>query len=200
MTDKEKILKFCGEEFFRSGLKNVTMDFVAQNLKMSKKTIYKIFDSKDELIEQVISGFLQNVKENFTDIVSSDETTVVKLQKIYRFMLNFLLKAGDNWIKELKYYNPSIWEKIDKFRTELMFENISKIIEQGKREEVIVDRPNEIIVTVMVSAARGVVNPDFLLHNNFSANQAAGQTISILLNGILTKKGRKIFKELKSGE
>ena len=103
MTDKEKILKFCGEEFFRSGLKNVTMDFVAQNLKMSKKTIYKIFDSKDELIEQVISGFLQNVKENFTDIVSSDETTVVKLQKIYRFMLNFLLKAGDNWIKELKY-------------------------------------------------------------------------------------------------
>ncbi len=198
--EKEKIINFCREEFFKNGLKNVTMDYVAKNLKISKKTIYKLFSSKDELIMSVIDNFTATVREGYIDIVSSDETTIVKLKKVYFFIVNFLLKAGDNWIKEIKYYNPQIWEKIDNFRTALMYEQLGKIIEQGKREEVIVDIPNEIIITVLISGARGVINPEFLLHNNFSANVAATHTLTILFNGIFTKKGRKILKEIKLGE
>jgi len=91
--EKEKIINFCREEFFKNGLKNVTMDYVAKNLKISKKTIYKLFSSKDELIMSVIDNFTATVREGYIDIVSSDETTIVKLKKVYFFIVNFLLKA-----------------------------------------------------------------------------------------------------------
>ena len=73
--------------------------------------------------------------------------------------------------------------------------NITKVVEQGKREGLIADYPTPIIMTIFLSSIRSIVNPDFILNNNFSIKQATQITFQILMSGILTEKGAKLFKK-----
>jgi hypothetical protein len=78
-----------------------------------------------------------------------------------------------------------------------MYDNISFIIKQGQREKLFIDYPPEIILGVFIGALRNIVNPDFLLHNRFSIDEAAKTGFSILINGIMTEKGKNLFRKLK---
>ena len=99
-------------------------------------------------------------------------------------------------MEEIKRYYPTLWDKIDHFRTEMMFGNITKVINQGKEEGLFVDYPTQIIMNVLVVSVREVVNPDFILKNNFSIITAARYALKIIIGGILTSKGKKEFNKI----
>ena len=89
----------------------------------------------------------------------------------------------------------------------MMMINIGKIIEQGKKEGVFINRNSAIIVGVfifilisffMIYSVRGVINPEFIMNNKFSIQMALEETIEIIINGITTDKGKKAFQLLKS--
>jgi hypothetical protein len=69
------------------------------------------------------------------------------------------------------------------------------ILDQGKKEGLVVDKPNIIVLTVMFGGIRSVINPDFLLNNKFSATEAGKICLDIVISGILTEEGRKIFNK-----
>ena len=71
------------------------------------------------------------------------------------------------------------------------------ILDQGKEEGLIIDRPNIIILNVMFGGIKSVINPDFLLNNKYSATEAGKICLDIVITGILTKEGLKIFNKTK---
>ena len=93
---------------------------------------------------------------------------------------------------------PDLWKDIDTFRTKMMMLNIGKIIEQGKIEGVFIDKPSAIITSIFTSSVRGIINPEFIMNNKFSVKTALEETIEIVMNGIITGKGKKIFNLLTS--
>jgi hypothetical protein len=95
----------------------------------------------------------------------------------------------------MKRHFPAIWNEIDNFRTKMMFENITKVIDQGKKEGLFIDYPTSIIMNVLVASIRSVVNPDFIMNNNFSIIEAARTVFKIIIGGILTEKGKKVFNQ-----
>jgi hypothetical protein len=98
-------------------------------------------------------------------------------------------------MEEMKKHFPEIWNEIDKFRIKMMFDNITKVIDQGKAEGLFIDYPTSIIMTLLVASIRSVVNPDFILINNFSIIEAARTAFKILIGGIVTEKGKKVFNQ-----
>jgi hypothetical protein len=76
-----------------------------------------------------------------------------------------------------------------------MFGNITKVIEQGKKEGLFVDYPTSIIMNVLVASVRSIVNPDFIMNNNYSIIEAARYAFRIVISGILTDKGKKEFNK-----
>ncbi|MCF8243257.1 MAG: TetR/AcrR family transcriptional regulator [Melioribacteraceae bacterium] len=192
----DKIINHATDKFLSEGFLKITMDDIARELKMSKKTIYKYFSSKDALLEATINRFQTNIKQNLESYVSADIDTVQKLILFSDMIFSITVKISGKWLKDIRT-RPEYWRKIDSFREKVFFENFSKIVEQGKKEQVIVDKPSRIILTIMIAAISGVINPDFLFNNNFSIRTAGEQTLDILLSGILTKKGKKIYKKHK---
>jgi len=95
----------------------------------------------------------------------------------------------------MKRHFPSLWNEIDKFRTEMMFGNITKVINQGKKEELFLDYPTSITMNMLVASVRAIVNPDFILNNNFSIIEAARYAFKIIIGGIVTEKGKKVFNQ-----
>jgi AcrR family transcriptional regulator len=195
MEDQNKIIEMTEEKFFRDGFYKTTMDEVASEIKMSKKTIYKFFPSKEDLITAIAKHFMEGVKSKVVPALNSDKNAIEKLAELNTILAKISQKVSTKRMDEIRTYFPSLWTEIDSFRTKMMFGNITKVIDQGKAEGLFIDYPTPIIMNTLVSAVRSTVNPEFILNNNFSIAEAALYTFKIVIGGIVTEKGRKIFNK-----
>jgi hypothetical protein len=195
--DKEKILKAASDVFLTKGFYKIPVDDIALSLKMSKKTIYKHFNSKEDLIREVAHLFIKTHSGNISNIVTNDYNAVEKLFFIFKYLGNVLININEKWFSDIQTQAPEIWSEIDYFRSKVMTSNISKIIEQGKKEKYVVNYPSSIMINIFISSIRGIINPTFILLNKISAFKALESTLDILMNGILTLKGKNLLKKLK---
>ena len=191
--DRTKILKFAQDKYLAEGFYKTSMDVLASEMRISKKTIYKYFATKDNLIEAVVQDIMKYMSSRTDEIVSKDQNAVLKILSLLDFMSKSILKASDKWIIDIKEHKPALWNKIDKFRSKKMLVILSKIIEQGKIEGYIEDKPNEIIITIFIASIRGIINPTFLAENKLTMQDVMPVTFEILLKGILTEKGFELF-------
>jgi AcrR family transcriptional regulator len=195
MEDQDKIIEHIEEKFFRDGFYKTTMDEIASELRMSKKTIYKFFPSKDDLVKAIAKFFMNRMKSKIVPALQSDKNAIEKLGDLINILAKASEKISAARMEELKRHYPSLWNEIDSFRTEMMFGNITKVIEQGKKEGLFVDYPTNIIMNVLVASVRSIVNPDFIMNNNYSIIEAARYAFRIVISGILTEKGKKEFNK-----
>lgn len=192
---QEKIIEQIEEKLFSEGFYKTTMDEVASELGMSKKTIYKFFPSKDDLMMAIAKHFMDKMKAKIIPALTSNKNAIEKLDELIKILAGTSEKMSNKRMKEIKKYFPEIWNEIDNFRTKMMFENITKIINQGKEEGLFIDYPTPIVMNTLVSTVRAVVNPDFILNNNVSIIEAARYAFKIVIGGIVTEKGRKVFNK-----
>jgi AcrR family transcriptional regulator len=195
MEDQNKIIELTEEKFFRDGFYKTTMDEVASELKMSKKTIYKFFPSKDDLITAIAKHFMEGIKSKVLPALNSDKNAIEKLAELNNILAKVSQKVTSKRMDEIKNYFPNLWNEIDSFRTKMMFANITKVIDQGKAEGLFIDYPTPIIMNTLVSSVRATVNPEFILNNNFSISEAALYTFKVVIGGIVTEKGKKVFNK-----
>ena len=195
--EKHKILLFASEKFFRDGFNKVSMDELAKEMKISKKTIYKHFSSKGEIVETTVENLKSNLKRTLDEIISHDSSSINKLVKISTTLLSVLFRVSDVWLKDLRLYSPELWSGIEEFRGKTFMSVFGNILDQGKAEKLIIDRPNIIILTTMMGGIRSVINPDFLISNKFSAKEAGQICLDIVITGILTEEGLKYFNKTK---
>lgn len=195
MEEKNNIIEQCEEKFFNDGFYKTTMDEVASELSMSKKTIYKFFPSKDDLVMAIARHFMNRLKSKIVPALDSDKNAIQKLEELINILASATDKISPKRMEEMKRHFPNLWNEIDGFRTKMMFGNITKVIDQGKAEGLFIDYPTQIIMNMLVASIRAIVNPDFILNNNFSIHQAARYAFKIVIGGIVTEKGRKVFNK-----
>lgn len=195
MEEKDKIIEQIEDKLFKEGFYKTTMDEVASELGMSKKTIYKFFPSKDDLVMAIAKHFMNVMKSKIVPALNTDKNAIEKLAELINILATASDKISTKRMEEMKRHFPEIWNEIDKFRTKMMFENITKIINQGKDEGLFIDYPTSIIMTILVVSVRSIVNPDFILNNSFSIIEGARFTFKIIIGGIVTEKGSKVFNQ-----
>jgi AcrR family transcriptional regulator len=196
-AEKEKILKFTQNKFINEGFYKTTMDEIATELQMSKKTIYKYFPSKEKLVEEISEDFITCATTDLDDIIHSRDNVIVKFVKLLNMYSSRMMSHSDKWYRDLQLHMPHIWHKVDKFRTERILSITIILLEQGRKEKLIEPYPPEIIIASFISTIRAVVNPEFILMNKFSMQEAFKYTFEMLLNGILTEQGKEKYLKTK---
>jgi AcrR family transcriptional regulator len=194
--EEQKIIGFTSEKFFTEGFHKTTVDEIARELRISKNTIYKYFPTKEKLIWSVTETIINLVSSKITLIIDSDENALAKLLGMLGILHKQILRFSDKWLRDMQIHAPQMWEKVDAIRKKIMYNNISRIIKQGQKEKLFKDYPPEIIVQVFTSSLRAIVNPQFLLDVKYTNWEAARFTFEILLNGILTEKGKSVYKTI----
>ena len=195
MGDQNKIVELTEEKFFRDGFYKTTMDEIASELKMSKKTIYKFFPSKEDLVMAITKYFMEGMKNKIVPALNSDKNAIEKLAELNTILAKASEKVSPKRMDEIRNHFPTLWTEIDSFRTKMMFGNITKVIDQGKAEGLFIDYPTPIIMNTLIYSIRAIVNPEFILNNNFSISEAALFVFKVVIGGIVTEKGRKIFNK-----
>jgi AcrR family transcriptional regulator len=190
-----KILNYASEKFMREGFYKSSMDSLAAELQISKKTIYKYFPSKDELVEAIAFAFMKETGDKIISVTQIEDDSLSKAIRLFQILGVATTKLGDKWVKDIRIHMPELWKKIDEFRTKKAYSVLGNIILQGQTEGMIIDKPVELIIHLFVTSLRSIVNPDFLYYQKMNYKEAIQHTFEILFNGILTPAGKKIFKK-----
>lgn len=193
-SEKNKILEFARELYLREGFYKTSMDTLTSELRISKKTIYKFFPSKEILVEEVVDSLLSDIQAVVGEVIGQKDDAVTKIWNLHKIITTNILRFNDKWLNDLKTYAPHLWLKIDEFRTRKLYSIFSAIFQQGKEEGLFADKQNEILVTLITASLRAIVNPDFQYHHKYSYQEAVASTFDILFNGFLTKEGTKTYK------
>ncbi len=197
--EKEKIIIFAAQKFMEGGFFKTTMDELAAEMRMSKKTIYKNFPSKEKLVTQVAKRILDDNSHLIDETVALKCNAVEKLFRIFQTVAKIISKINENNLKDIHYYSPETWKEIDDFRTKKMTFFLANIIAQGQKEGYFVKKRPEIIITMFLASARAIATPAFIINNRFTFLEALDEMSEILARGITTDKGKKIFNKLKDG-
>lgn len=197
-TDRDKILKHSRIKFHRDGFYKTSMDEIARDLRISKKTIYKYFPSKNVLLKDICNETTAEIIKNIDFIVEGKEDVVIKFVKLLNMYGNFLRNISDKWFKDISIHAPNIKREIDSRRNDKINKILIKLLKQGKKEKLITNYPAQLILSTFTSSLMSVMQPEFLINNKFSMHDAFIITYEMLLNGILTDKGKDKFKKEKA--
>lgn len=197
VTDKDKILFFTHAKFIQEGFYKTTMDEIARDLQMSKKTIYKYFPSKNELLESVCDMRIDLMQTKMNEIIESNEDSVTKFIKILNLNKGMMMNCSPAWMRDIQIHAPHCKKKFDDMRSQKIIFVLTRLLEQGKKEKMIEHIPAEIIITAFLGAVESVTNPDFILNNKFSFHEAMVITAEIFFNGFLTDQGKEKYTNTK---
>jgi AcrR family transcriptional regulator len=196
MKEKEKISNYSQDLFFKSGFYKITMDEIAKGLRISKKTIYKHFPSKKNLLEAIVNSFLLSTQSRILKNIGEQENAILKMKALSELFAELSLKMNRKMLYDLQIHMPELWKTVESFREKLIRNIWENIINQGKKEGYIVNKPNDIIITFILSSIQSIINPTFLINHNYSMNEAFKITFDLIIQGLLTAEGIKVYNKI----
>lgn len=188
---RERIIAAYKELAQQRGFRNPTMDELAAQVGMSKRTIYRYFRSKEEIIETIVDQFLQSVGSQIEVLLAEDKRPQVLFPKMVVFLAQSSKPIFNPLVlDDLRRHYPYLWARIDQFRVQRIQHALDVIVAEGQAERIKQIDPR-IIRAAVLAAIQAVVNPSFILDNNLTVEQAAGQLIQLFMYGVVEQSGRQ---------
>jgi len=189
---KKKILHNATEMFLNIGFKSVTMDDIAANSGISKKTIYAHFANKIQLVEAATLHIFDVISKGIDIIHEQQQNPIIELFEIKRFVMKHLKDEKSSPQYQLQKYYPKIFKNLKHKQFELMQElfkeNLTKGIEQKLyRNDIDIDFTARIYFNGML----GIKNKDLFPLVNYSMNTLTSYHLEYHLRGICSQKGIK---------
>lgn len=181
---KREVSLACIELFNEKGLK-FTMEDVAKHCRISKKTLYFIYDDKEALFLAMVDYVFDKVKESENRVLKDEDIpTIEKIRRLLGVLPEGYAEIDFSQMYSLKDKFPSIYDQVQK-RLETGWETSIQLIEQGQREGVIKKDINVAIVKVMFeSTLETFFQRDVLVKNKIAYHKALRDVVDILVDGI----------------
>lgn len=136
---REKIVKKAGELFLKVGFKSITMDDIAREMGISKKTIYKHFENKELLIEATTECAQSEVHHAIDEVLAKNHNAIAENFEIRNMLSKMFDDSAASPIYQLRKHYPQIYEQIVSRETNqrdvFLKQNIEKGIAQGLYRE-----------------------------------------------------------------
>lgn len=194
MEVKERIKQKADELYRRYGIKSVTMDEIAGQLGVSKKTIYHSFSDKNELVDAVIADMLkfnkdccQAYKENSLNAIHEVFMAMDMLQVIFDNM-------NPSILFDIERNYPTTYKKFKEYKYKYLYELVMGNLERGIHEELFRPEINiDVIAKVRLETMMLPFNEQLFPKTKFSMGMLHQQIIEHYLFGIVSPKGYKLI-------
>jgi AcrR family transcriptional regulator len=188
---RRRIVAGARRHFFAHGFRGVTVDDLAAELGMSKKTIYAHFPSKPAIVEAAVLDKLAELRAELEGITAAKADFVTTLRRMLACVLRHAEEVQPPFLRDVRRDSPELFGLIESRRGALMQRHFGKLFAEGRKARMVRgDVPAALLVEVLLAAVQGVVNPRKLTELGLSPKTALGAILSVLLDGILTDAGR----------
>lgn len=184
---KNRILKAATQEISKYGAK-FTIDGVVSELRISKKTLYQYYHSKEELVAAVTDEAMADIFAQEQEILSSGMDIVSKIKELV--IMEPRIFNSNDWLQDdIRKYYPQEWLKIEELHRRSM-NMLVELMEEGIREELFRPVNTKIAVKMLINMCIEFMQYRFLLENNLTLKEALQSSVDIFLYGVC-KDGTK---------
>ena len=195
---RHKILETSNELFLNLGFKSVTMDEIASKMGVSKKTIYKYFDNKTDLVAAVTDYMFDTVSCGIEGICALQMNPIEEIFSIKKLVMKHLKDEKSSPQYQLQKYYPKIYASLTQKQFHVMqvcvLNNLKQGIEKGLYRAHI---DLEFISRIYFNGMVGIKNKDLFPLTDYSMNTLMNHYLEYHLRGIATEKGlQELNKQL----
>ena len=164
------------------------LDDIAKNLHISKKTIYKYFDSKEDIFKAFILDGFDSMRQGQEKIMVDDRlSTKMKLTALLNTRCSYESKFSMDKAIEIRDYYPEMTKLVlESYSSQ--WKNVDTLLTKGKEEKVFSDEyPNNLIIEMLSHAIFMVHERGFLRKNHLTYRRAIAESVAIIIEGISIK-------------
>jgi AcrR family transcriptional regulator len=189
---KYRIMEMAQGLFFRFGFSKVTMDEVADTLGMSKKTLYRFFPGKEELLTEITHAHLEQCENEVKAICrNADMDPLEKLKRYLAYVTSIFAKMSDDLLHDLRRHVPEIWQMVEDQREKCIHVHFASLIKEGRSKGLFrKDVDEKLFILIYSHVLRDILNPQVLSGLPFKPNQVFDTVVKVLFEGLLTDKAR----------
>ncbi|WP_282112514.1 TetR/AcrR family transcriptional regulator [Maribacter stanieri] len=194
---KEKIRDIATQLFLERGFKSITMDDIANEIGISKKTIYSEYGNKTELVEDCVMNKFCSLSDGIDLIVALEKNPIAELYEIKKYVMSHLNDEKTSPQFQLMKYYPKIHRNMKAMHFSKMQRCILLNVERGKKLEIYrANLDSEFVARIYYTGMNSIKDQLLFPINIFPVSKLMDTFLEYHLRGIVTPKGKQILKTI----
>lgn len=188
-----------GELFGRYGIRSMTMDALAEEMGISKRTIYERFKDKDTLLLEVIKHFKDRTSEEAHQVIDQSDHAIEALFRIMKMTISQMMRMNPAFFHDFKKYHNKVFKEFSVPGDIRDFSITSKLLETGLSQGVFREDLNLEIVNHGLHALFDLFAQESpMIRAGFHRKDMLEHVIIPYFRGISTEKGQRLLEDCKS--
>ena len=190
MDIKDRIIQEASQLFMKFGIRNITMDHIAENLGVSKRTIYENFKDKDELLNLCLESGMKKQKKRYKETIKNSVNIIEAILTFIRNSVNALNIINPVFFSDLQKYYPSQWNKYIEVNNSQNLDKTIQLLKMGVEEGFFRKCINlEIVGKLILEQFNLLNNQDIFPEDRYSKVEVFENIAINFTRGIATTKG-----------
>ena len=189
---KGRILQIATALFHQHGIKQVKMDDIANDLRISKRTLYEVYENKEDLLFEVLQQHDSVERQQLLEFDKPGTNVINIILEIYRVRTAEFITVNPLFFEDLQKY-PNKLTYVRQLHTDKEAEIVA-FIERGKNEGLFLENVNYGIVRELTFASEQFVMNNFLF-KRYDITELSRIMIMLFVRGICTEKGIKLLDQ-----
>jgi len=190
MDNRERIQRKATELFMRYGIRSISMDDIATQLGMSKKTIYQFFSDKDDLVDAIMDADIQDTQGRCDNCLQASRDAVEEMVLTMEMILEQFRKTNPIVVHDLMKFHPRAFQKLTVHKNQYLLEIIRDNLTRGIREGAYRPEINvEILSRFRLESMMLAFNLDLYPPDKYNLADVTLQIIEHYLFGLATPQG-----------
>jgi AcrR family transcriptional regulator len=188
----QRIVSAARRHFLSHGFRSVTMDDLAEELGMSKKTLYASFAGKTDLLRAVLLDKFRSIGTDLEDIASAASTNVLdSLHQLLACVQRHAEEIQPSFVRDIRREAPEMFQLVQSRRRDIIQRYFGKIFDAGRKAGVFrKDIPTRLMIEILLGATEAIMNPPKMAELGLTPKTGFLTIITVVLEGVLTEKGR----------
>ncbi len=190
---RQRIVDAARAHFFSHGFRRVTMNDLAAELGISKKTLYVHFPDKMAVLEAVLADKFAGVQAKLEQVTREHAHDFpAALHELLANTQRELDEIKPPFVRDMRQKAPHVFKTVERRRSELIAHFFGKLFVEGQRAGMVRnDVPAKLLIEILLAAVRETVNPAKLEELGLTPRTAFASVVKVILEGVITKKARK---------
>jgi len=190
----QRIVEAARAHFFSHGFRSVTMDDLAAELGISKKTLYAHFPGKTALLEAVLADKFAGVSATLDQITREHSHDFsVALHELLAATQRELDEIKPPFVRDMRQKAPHVFKMVERRRGDLIQRHFGKLFVEGQRTGMVrKDIPANLMIEILLATVQAIVNPTKVEELGLTPKSAFSAVVKVVLEGVIAGKGRKL--------
>ena len=191
---RQRIVDAARAHFFSHGFRSVTMDDLAAELGISKKTLYAHFPGKFDLLEAVLADKFSSVEATLKEVTRAHPHDFpATLHELLAGTQRELGEIKPPFVRDMRQKAPHVFKSVERRRGALIERHFGKLFVEGQRAGMVrKDVPAKLMIEILLALVQSILNPPKMEELRMLPKEGFAGILKIVLEGALTAKGRKL--------